>query len=75
MSVRKWYLNEALVSVRRLAQVVDDLTAAEVTACLDLEAATQRRRSVLDRLILRAIRLNEIAFNQSLQEKYHGTRT
>ena len=71
MTVRKWYLNEALVSVRRLLGVIDELTVEEVMACLDLETATQRRRSVTERLILRAVQLNRISFYQSLQEKYH----
>jgi hypothetical protein len=74
MSVRRWYLDQALVSYKRLNEVLNELTAEEVTACLDLEAGTQRRRSVLDRLISRAVRLNEIKFNQALQEKIHGTR-
>lgn len=76
MPVRKWYLNEALASVRRLAEVIDELTSAEITACLDLEASTQRRRSVIDRLIAQAVRLDGIQLNKRLQEKYHGnTRT
>ena len=66
MSVRRWYINEALLSVRRLADVIGELTAEEITACLDLEASTQRRRSVTDRLIKRAILLTTLA----LQEKY-----
>lgn len=76
MPVRKWYLNEALASVRRLAEVIDELTSAEIMACLDLEASTQRRRSVIDRLIAQAVRLDGIQLNKRLQEKYHGnTRT
>ena len=76
MPVRKWYLNEALASVRRLAEVIDELTSAEITACLDLEASTHRRRSVIDRLIAQAVRLDGIQLNKRLQEKYHGnTRT
>ncbi len=73
-SVRKWYVSEALVSYRRLLSVVDELTLAEVTACLDLESATQRRRSVLDRLITKAVQLNVIVLTQALTEKYHGSR-
>jgi len=71
MSVRKWYLSEALVSYRRLLAVVDDLTEEEVTACLDLEAGSQHRRSVTDRLIKRAISLT----TQRLQENYLGKST
>lgn len=73
MSVRKWYISEALTSFVRLNEVLHELTEREVMACLDLEAATQRRRSVLDRLISRAIRLKEIELNRQLKEKYLGT--
>jgi len=67
-SSRKWYLSEALTSYRRLLAVVDELTWDEVLACLDLEVGTQRRRSVIDRLIKRAILLT----TNRLQEKYRG---
>ena len=70
--VRKWYIGEALKSFVRLNEVLSELTEEEVVACLDLEAASQRRRSILDRLISRAVRLREIEFNRQLKEKYHG---
>jgi len=73
VSVRKWYVDQALLSFIRLHEVLSDLTEAEVLACLDLEAATQRRRSVIDRLISRAVRLKEIEINRQLKEKYHGS--
>lgn len=73
MSVRKWYIGEALKSFVRLNEVLSELTDKEVEACLDLEAASQRRRSVLDRLISRAVRLKEIELNRQLKEKYFGT--
>lgn len=72
MSVRKWYLNQALESFKRLNEVLHELTAEEVEAALDLESGSRRRRSITDRLISRAVRLNEIAFNKRLQEKHHG---
>ena len=73
MSVRKWYVDQALQSFTRLNEVLHELTEEEVFACLDLEAASQRRRSTIDRLISRAVRLSEIALNKRLKEKYHGT--
>ena len=73
MSARKWYVSEALRSFVRLNEVLSELTAEEVVVCLKLEASTQRRRSVIDRLISRAVRLNEIDYSNSLKEKYHGT--
>jgi hypothetical protein len=70
--VRKWYVGQALESFTRLNEVISELTVEEVYACLDLEAGTQRRTSILNRLISRAVRLNEVSFNRQLQEKYHG---
>lgn len=75
MAVRKWYLDQARDSYKRLTAVLPDMTLEEVLAALDLECATSRRRSVSDRLISRAVRLNEIEFSQRLQEKIYGTRT
>jgi hypothetical protein len=74
-SVRKWYLNEALVSYRRLCAVIHELTLAEVEAALELESATQRRRSLTDKLISRAVLLDGIALTLALQEKFHGKST
>jgi len=74
-ALRPWYIARALGSFKELNRVLGELTADEVTACLDLEAGTQRRRSVLTRLISRAVRLNEIEFNQGLQEKYGALRS
>lgn len=73
MSVRRWYLGEALQSFVRLNEVLSELTEAEVLACLDLEAASRRRRSLIDRLISRAVRLREIDYNRILKEKFHGS--
>ena len=72
MSTRRWYTSQALDSYRALDGVINDMTLEEITACLDLEAATKRRRSVIDRLITRAVKLSVIAITNRLQEKYHG---
>jgi hypothetical protein len=71
--VRQWQVTEALSSMRRLADLIDELTEAEVLAALELEAGSQRRRSIVDRLISRAVRLNELNYSKTLKEKYHGT--
>ncbi|NQW82288.1 MAG: hypothetical protein HQ445_14050 [Polaromonas sp.] len=75
MSVRKWYIDQALQSFVRLNEVLSELTEAEVLACLDLEASSTRRLSVIDRLISRAVRLREIEYSNQLKGKYHGTST
>ena len=70
MKTRKWYLNQALESFVRLNEVLVDMTEAEVLACLDLEVAAQRRRSVINRLISRAVRLKELEYVAQLKKKY-----
>ena len=75
MSVRRWYIDQALSSFVRLNEVLGELTEQEVMACLDLEAATRRRRSVIDRLISRAVRLAEIDLSHQLKEKFYGPST
>jgi hypothetical protein len=74
-SPRKFYVQQALSSYAGLVRVLDELTEEEVLACLKLEAASLRRQSVLDRLISRATRLNELAYNSRLKEQFHGTRS
>lgn len=71
-TVRKHYISSALGSFAQLSGVILELTEAEVYACLDLEAASQRRRTTIDRLISRAVRLNEITVSKQLKDKYHG---
>jgi len=70
--VRKFLIGQALESVSALNTHLNDLTEQEVLAALALESAAQRRRSVIDRLISRAARLNEVRYVSQLKEKYHG---
>jgi hypothetical protein len=71
--VRQWHVTEALSSMRRLHELIDELTEEEVLAALELESGSQRRSSIVDRLISRAVRLNELKYSKQLKEKYHGT--
>lgn len=70
-SIRKWYLSEALASYRRLDAVIDGLTLEEVMAALELESASQRRRTLTDKLISRAVRLEGIKIGIALSERFH----
>lgn len=72
MSVRQNYIQAALDTFESLSKVVGELTEEEVFACLNLEAASRRRRSIINRLISKAVRLNELKFKNHLREKYHG---
>ena len=71
MTVRNFKINQALESYAALKEHLNDLTEEEVIAALDLESSTRRRQSFIDRLISRAVRLNEVSFNRQLKEKYH----
>jgi hypothetical protein len=70
VKVRKFYIDQALSGYAGLRRVLNDLTMEELLAALELESATMRRRSVIDRLVSRAIRLNEILFTKQLRSKY-----
>lgn len=72
MAVRKWHVDQALASYPSLKRVLGELTEEEVLAALNLESATMRRRSVIDRLISRAVRLNELSYSRQLKERFGG---
>lgn len=74
MTVRMSLVGRALNSFSALAQHLNVLTEEEVLAALDLECATNRRQSVIDRLLSRAVRLNEVRYSRQLKEKYHGKK-
>lgn len=70
--VRKFEVTRALDSFGALVSGLNDLTEEEVIAALDLESSTRRRQSFIDRLISRAVRLNEVCYSRQLKEKYRG---
>ena len=72
MAVRRFLLSQATGSYSTLRTVVNQLTLEEAIAALDLESQSQRRKSILTRLIARASRLQEIEFTRQLKEKYHA---
>ena len=71
MAVRQWHFVQALHSYTSLKKVVNELTEEEVLAAFDLESRALRRRSLIARLLSRAVRLNEINYSRQLKEKYH----
>lgn len=50
-----------------------ELTENEVLACLEVESASLRRQTVIDRLISRAVRLRELSYAAQLKERFNGT--
>ena len=71
MEVRKWHLAQATTSYSTLRTVVNQLTLEEIHAALELESQTQRRVSIINRLIARAARMAEVNTTRQLKEKYH----
>jgi hypothetical protein len=48
--MREWFVTEALSSVRRLDELLDQLTDEELSKLIELEEAAQRRKVFLDKL-------------------------
>ena len=48
--MRKAFVSEALASVRRLGEVLPQLTDEEIKHVISLEEAAQRRETVLEKL-------------------------
>lgn len=69
MTVRKYQTSLALKSFSSLLKVLNELSMEEVLYCLDFESKTQRRSSILDRLMSRAVRLNELQFVEELKAR------
>jgi hypothetical protein len=65
-------VRRALGTYVTLNEIINDMSAKEVMTALDMEAASLRRTAVIDRLISRAVRLNEIEYAQKLKAKYYG---
>lgn len=74
MTIRKWHMQQARGSFTQLIAVLPDMTAEEILAALELESQSSRRTSTIDRLIARAMRLNELAYSAELS-KYRRPAT
>lgn len=70
MAIRNWYIAQALESVARLNRVLLELTEEELLECLSLESQSSRRKSITNRLISRAVRLNELQYASKLKTQY-----
>lgn len=71
MNIRKWHVTRALESAVLLAEMLPELTEEEVLYCLDLEAGSRRRRTLIECLINRAARFNRQRYITQLKEKHH----
>lgn len=73
MSSLNWNVSLALDSYNSLCNVVNDMTEDELNKALEIEASTQRRAALMDRMIARLVRLNEKKFAAELRKKYART--
>ena len=65
MSIREWFISEALSSVRRLDELLDDLTDEELTHLILLEEAASRRKVFIDKLYREARQRAKQPFQRS----------
>ena len=65
MEIREWFVSEALSSVRRLDELLADLTDEELTHLILLEESAQRRKVFIDKLYREARQRARAVFKRS----------
>ncbi len=70
--VRQEYVQLALESYPSMISIIGYMTEAELHAALSLESETNRRKSIMNRLIGRLIRIHELQYRQQLREAYNA---
>lgn len=70
MSVRTYLVADALNSYRDLTLSLKEFTLEELEYALELERDTQRRPSVMDRIIRRIVAIRSAQIRFELQRKY-----
>lgn len=63
-------LQAHLHSFKTLAEGLNDLSLEDLLEMIEHEAMTQRRRTLIERMIKRAVALREQQFRQNLRRKY-----
>lgn len=63
--VRKAFIAEALAGVRQLTAVIKELTAPEIEHAIELEEATRRRDTILNKLYRQRRALAKKQFQRS----------
>jgi hypothetical protein len=70
--MRRHLVADMLSSYRELIANMNCLTLEELMFALELEAGTQRRPSVISRLIKRVVSVESSILRNNLKEKYYG---
>lgn len=71
-AVRQEYVQLALESYPSMISIIGYMTEAELHAALTLESETNRRKSIMHRLIGRLVRIRELQYRQQLKEAYNA---
>ena len=67
--MNKWRVTEALISLRRLREILPQMTEEEIVRAIALEEETHRRQSVLKLLYRQARRLSRNKLHQAINQE------
>lgn len=67
--MNEWRVSEALVSFRRLGEILPQMTEKEIIRAIALEEETRRRQSVLKLLYRQARRLSRNKLHQAINQE------
>ena len=66
-----WHINEALISWRKLNEVLMQLTIQEIANAIEIEEGTRRRKTLIKRLASRLSAIKAEETRNELKEKLH----
>lgn len=67
--MNEWRVSEALISFRRLGEILPQMTEGEIIRAIALEEETRRRQSVLKLLYRQARRLSRNKLHQAINQE------
>ena len=67
--MNEWRVSEALISFRRLLEILTQMTEEEIIRAIALEEETHRRQSVLKLLYRQARRLSRNKLHQAINQE------
>jgi len=67
--MNEWRVSEALISFRRLLEILPQMTEEEIIRAIALEEETRRRQSVLKLLYRQARRLSRNKLHQAINQE------
>lgn len=67
--MNEWRVSEALISLRRLLEILPQMTEGEIIRAIALEEETHRRQSVLKLLYRQARRLSRNKLHQAINQE------